>query len=142
MAVWSELCITGRMRLGQTLMLITTLGGTLEAQIPDFTPPTPLIAALMHNDTEEAKRLLAKGADPNEGRLLGFSPAFLSVIYQNKAIFDAILAKGVDLQERDPSGATLLMWAAFNDKGSPEIVEELLRRGLDPKDTNKAVKPR
>jgi hypothetical protein len=119
-------------------MLITILGGTLEAQIPDFTPPTPLIAALMHNNTEEAKRLLAKGADPNEGRLLGFSPVFLSVIYQNKAIFDAILAKGVDLQERDPSGATLLMWAAYNDKGTPEIVEELLERGLDPNATNKA----
>jgi len=120
-------------------MLITTiLGGTLEAQIPDFTPPTPLIAALMHNDTEEAKNLLAKGADPNEGRLLVFSPVFLSVIYQNKAVFDAIAAKGVDLQERDPSGATLLMWAAYNDKGNTEIVEELLRRGLDPNATNKA----
>jgi hypothetical protein len=125
-------------QLGQTLMLITVLGGTLEAQIPDFTPPTPLIAALMHNDTEEAKNLLAKGADPNEGRLLVFSPVFLSVIYQNKAIFDAIAAKGVDLQERDPSGATLLMWAAYNDKGNTEIVEELLRRGLDPNATNKA----
>jgi len=125
-------------QLGQTLMLITLLGGTLEGQIPDFTPPTPLIAALMHNDTQEANSLLAKGADPNEGRLLGFSPVFLSVIYQNKAIFDAILARGVDLQERDPSGATLLMWAAYNDKGNPEIVEELLKRGLDPNATNKA----
>jgi hypothetical protein len=125
-------------QVGQTLMLITILGGTLNGQIPDFTPPTPLIAALMHNDSEEAKRLLAKGADPNEGRLLGFSPVFLSVIYQNKAIFDAILAKGVDVQERDPWGSSLLMWAAFNDKGDPAIVEELLRRGLDPNSTNKA----
>jgi len=123
-------------------MLMTILAGTLNAQIPDFTPPTPLIAALMHNDTMEAKHLLEKGADPNEGRLLGFSPVFLSVIYQNKAIFDAIVAKSaakrVDLQERDPWGSTLLMWAAFNDKGNPEIVEELLERGLDPNATNKA----
>src|SRR5882724_1138317 len=125
-------------KLGQTSMLMTILGGTLNAQIPDFTPPTPLIAALMHNDTMEAKHLLEKGADPNEGRLLGFSPVFLSVIYQNKAVFDAIVAKRVDLQERDPWGSTLLMWAAFNDKGNPEIVEELLERGLDPNATNKA----
>jgi ankyrin repeat protein len=30
------------------------------------------------------------------------------------------------------------MWAAFNEKGDTEIVEELLRRGLDPNATNKA----
>ena len=69
---------------------------------------TPLIGALIHNDTAEAQRLLAKGADPNEGQLVGFSPIFLSLIFENKTIFHAIAAKGVDLQQRDPSGSTLL----------------------------------
>lgn len=125
-------------QIGQTLILALALGGTVKAQIPDFTPQTPLIGAIMHNDTAEAKQLLAKGADPNQGGLMGFSPVFLSMIYQNKTIFRQMMAKGIDIQQRDRSGSTLLMWAAANDKGDPEMVEELLRLGLDPNATNKA----
>ena len=33
----------------------------LRAQIPDFTPQTPLLGALLHNDIALAKRLLAEG---------------------------------------------------------------------------------
>lgn len=120
------------------MILALALGGVVKAQIPDFTPATPLIGALIHNETADAKQLLANGADPNEGRLLGFTPIFLSLIYQNKAVFRAMVDKGAKLQERDPSGSTLLMWAASNDKGDPELVEELLRLGLDPGATNKA----
>jgi hypothetical protein len=39
----------------------------LQAQIPDFTPQTPLIGALLHNDATEAVRLLRQGADPKGG---------------------------------------------------------------------------
>ena len=56
------------------LALIITVCGLsigLQAQIPDFTPQTPLIGALLHNDTDGAKRLLDAGADPNEGRFIG-----------------------------------------------------------------------
>jgi hypothetical protein len=119
-------------------MLAVVLAGAAQAQIPNFTPPTPLIGAIMHDDTAEAKRLLAAGADPNEGRLIGFSPVFLALIHQNQDIFHALQAKGAKLDERDPSGSTLLMWAAFNDKGDPAIVEELLQLGMDPGAANKA----
>lgn len=121
-----------------SLTLALAVVGAVQAQIPDFTPPTALIGALMHDDTAEVKRLLANGADPNEGKMLGFSPVFLSLVHQNKDAFHALVAKGAKLQERDASGSTLLMWAAFNDKGDAEIVEELLRLGLDPNAKNKA----
>ena len=120
-----------------TLILALAVAGAIKAQIPDFTPPTPLIGALMHDDAAEVKRLLAKGADPNEGRLLGFPPVFLSLVHQNKDAFRALVAKGAKVEERDPSGSTLLMWAAFNDKGDAEMVEELLKLGLDPNAANK-----
>jgi hypothetical protein len=123
--------------IAQTSMLALLLAGAAEAQIPNFTPPTPLIGAVMHDDTAEAKRLLANGADPNEGRLIGFSPVFLSVIHHNKDIFHALRANGAKLDEKDPSGSTLLMWAAYNDQGDAEIVDELLKLGMDPNVTNK-----
>jgi hypothetical protein len=67
--------------LGKTLILALGLGWVVKAQIPDFTPPTPLLGAVLHNDTMEAQRLLSNGADPNEGQLIGFPPAFLALIY-------------------------------------------------------------
>ena len=57
-----------------TLIAIGGLTGALQAQVPDFTPQTPLIGALLHHDTRTATRLLDEGADPNEGRFVGFSP--------------------------------------------------------------------
>jgi ankyrin repeat protein len=88
------------------------------AQVPDFTPPTPLLGAVLHNNTTEAKRLLAGGADPNQGRRIG-SPA----------TFQALVEKGADVQARDGSGSTALMWVAFNEVGGPTLVEELPRLG-------------
>jgi len=54
-------------------MVITAcaLSATLGAQVPDFTPQTPLIGALLHDDRTAAKRLLDSGADPNEGQFFG-----------------------------------------------------------------------
>jgi ankyrin repeat protein len=91
------------------------------AQFPDFTPPTPLFGAVLHNNTTEARRLLPKGADPNQGRMFG-SPA----------PFQALVEIGADIQARDGSGSTALMWAAFNEVGDPTLVEEPLRLGADP----------
>jgi len=91
------------------------------AQVPDFTPPSPLLGAVLRNNPTEAKRLLAEGADPNQGRMIG-SPA----------TFQALVEEGADVQARDGSGSTALMWAAFNEVGNPTLVEELPRLGADP----------
>src|SRR5437868_12166837 len=120
------------------LIIAFGLAGMLVGQVPDFTPPTPLIGAVMHNNTQEAKRLLSAGADPNEARLVGFPAIFFPVAFRNVELFQAMVAKGADVQARDASGSTALMWAAFNEAGDPTLVEELLRLGLDPNAKNEA----
>src|SRR5262245_37266448 len=103
-----------RMKMGCALILILALAVLLPAQIPDFTPPTPLLGALLHNDTAQAKQLLAAGADPNEARFQGFPPVFLAVMHQNLDLLRAMVEKGADVGARDMTGSTTLMWAAFN----------------------------
>ena len=45
-------------------------------------------------------------------------------------------AKGADIKVKDKTGSNLLMWAASDESGRGELVEELLRLGLDPSDTD------
>jgi len=119
-------------------VLAVGLAGLAAAQVPDFTPPTRLVGAVMHNNTQEAMRLLNAGADPNEARLVGFPAIFFPVVFRNNELFRAMVEKGADVQARDASGSTALMWAAFNETGDPTMVEELLRLGLDPNAKNDA----
>jgi hypothetical protein len=114
------------------------LSATLDAQVPDFTPATPLIGALLHNDAAKAKRLLERGADPNEGGFVGMPPLFLAIQRQNLELVRVMAAHGADLGVRDRSGSTALMWAAFNETGDSALVQELLRLGADPSDANQA----
>src|SRR5262245_30751742 len=94
------------------LLLIVTAcvwSASANAQVPDFTPQTPLIGALLHDDSAEAKRLLAGGADPNEGRFIGMSPVLLAILRQDLELVRLMAAKGADLNFRDRSGSTMLM---------------------------------
>jgi ankyrin repeat protein len=110
----------------------------LAAQGPDLVPPTPLFRAVLHNQTSDAMRLLADGADPNETRMLGFPAIFFPVTFRNVEVFHAMVGRGADVQARDASGSTALMWAALNEAGDPTLVEELLRLGVDPEIRNQA----
>ncbi|MDX2179568.1 MAG: ankyrin repeat domain-containing protein [Bryobacteraceae bacterium] len=109
----------------------------LSAQGPNFTPPNPLYAAAMRNDTAEVKRLLTAGANPNEGRLIGMPPLFFAVFHHNLELVRAMIERGADLHATDGAGSSVLMWAAASEKTTPEIVEELLKRGADPQVRNK-----
>jgi len=66
-----------------TIITFLILATGVHAQIPDFTPPTALLGALMHNDATAARTLLQSGADPNEGRFAGMPPVFLAIARQN-----------------------------------------------------------
>jgi hypothetical protein len=127
-----------RARLIRAFVLALGVLAGVRAQVPDFTPKTPLLGALLHNDAAEAKRLLAEGADPNQGRFVGIAPVFLAVIRQDRELLRAMAASKVDLAQRDPAGNTALMWAAFNEAGDAKMVEELLVLGADPNAVNKA----
>jgi squalene-hopene cyclase-like protein/ankyrin repeat protein len=121
-------------------ILLATFGAAalLSAQIPDFTPPTPLFGALLRGDVAEAKRLLASGADPNEGRFLGAPPLLLALMRKDTAIAQAMIAKGADVKALDGGGSSTLMWAATSEVDDSSMVEELLRRGVDPNLANKS----
>lgn len=126
------------MKIVSMLLTACALSATASAQVPDFTPQTPLIGALLHDDSAEATRLLRAGADPNEGQFYGMSPMLLAVLRQDLELVRLLTAKGADLNVTDRSGSTALMWAAFTETGDAALVEELLKRGADPTATNKA----
>jgi hypothetical protein len=121
-------------------IVFATLGVTLSlpGQIPDFTPPTPLFAAVLRNDTAEAKRLLDAGANPNEARFFGSPAIFFALMHNNPEMLRVMIEKGADVKALDRSGATTLMWAAGNEAADPEIVNELLKHGVDANAKNKA----
>jgi len=76
----------------------------LYAQLPDFTPPTPLLRAILRNDVAGVKRLLSEGADPNEARFAGFPPIFFPVMSQNAEMFHLMLENGADVRLHDHKG--------------------------------------
>ena len=113
-------------------------GLTMQAQLPDFTPASPLIGALMHNDTAEAKRLLANGADPNAGKFVNAPPIFLAVNRGDVGLVRLMVEKGAKVKDVDGNGATTLMWAAGNETGDTSMVEYLIQQGVDPNAANKS----
>ena len=126
------------MKICSIVLTSCALAATAGAQVPDFTPKTALIGALLHNDRAEAKRLLDAGADPNEGRFADMPPVVLAIMRQDVELVRLMRAKGADLDVRDHSGSTALMWAAFNETGDAAMVEEILRFGADPAAANLA----
>src|SRR4051812_17670920 len=126
------------MKVKRTLAIFFGAALWASAQLPDFTPPTPLIGAAMRNDTAEVKRLLNGGADPNEGRFVGGgTPIFFALMQRNHEMAKAMIAKGADVKETDGLGSTTLMWAAYDEAADPAIVEKLIAMGVDPNAKNK-----
>jgi ankyrin repeat protein len=108
------------------------------AQVPNFTPPTPLIGAALTNNTDAVRKLLDAGAEPNEGRFIGGrTPIFFAMMHKNRDMADAMIAKGADVNAADESGSTPLMWAANDETGDPALVNRLLALGADPNVKNK-----
>lgn len=110
------------MRVFASIIIAAAIASAASAQVPDFTPQTPLIGALLHDDAAEAERLLKGGADPNEGVFFGLPPVILAVVRQNPELVRMMAARGANLDTRDRTGATALMWAAFNETDDAGIV--------------------
>ena len=72
------------MKFVRVTLTATVAALCLTAQIPDFTPPTPLFGAISRSDAAEVKRLLAAGANPNEAHFIGaeVKPADGTVVHR------------------------------------------------------------
>jgi len=109
------------------------------AQIPDFTPPSPIIGAAIGNNAEAVRRLLDSGINPNDARFIGGRTAiFFAVMHGNSQMIDALLAKGANVNQTDDSGSTPLMWAAYDENADPAILNHLIAKGADVNLKNKA----
>jgi hypothetical protein len=129
------------MRVCFSLLTVALFGAIslVRAQVPDFTPPTPLLGAIMRQDVAEVKRLLDSGADPNQGRFFGgTTPLLLAIAQHQHEVALQLLEKGADPKAVDAGGSTALMWASTTETGELSIVKELLRRGADPNLPNKS----
>src|SRR5215203_3342433 len=110
------------------IALLTRL--VLPGQIPDFKPPTPLLGAVLKNDTQAVKQLLESGADPNEGRFFGSPALVIAIINSNAQAVRAMLARGADPNITDRHGSTTLMWAVGAESPDVTLVDELLKRAV------------
>ena len=74
-------------------------------------------------------RLLAAGADPNKGLLLGETPVMSASRTGSAEVVKALLARGADPNVKVPCGQTALMWAVAEHHA--EVVAALLQGGAD-----------
>lgn len=125
------------MRFRHAFLPVLVCGYQLAAQVPDFTPPTPLFGAILRDNAAETKRLLDSGSNPNENRFLGESPLTVAVMQRNLASVQNLLAKGALPNDVDGAGSTPLMWAATDETGNPAIVKALLSAGAEVNTKNK-----
>src|ERR1041385_5759142 len=77
---------------------------SLSAQFPEFKPSTPLLGAALTNNVPEVKRLLAAGANPNEGAFFGAPPIFLGLFNHNNELVKLMVEKGANVNAVDASG--------------------------------------
>jgi len=117
-------------RLLLFILLLTSVTSAA-AQTPQLHEPrdargrTALLTAVHNNDIEEARRLIASGANVNAQDDLLDTPFLYAAAEGRLEILRMTLAAGADLASRNRYGGTALIPAAHH--GHVEIVRELLK---------------
>jgi ankyrin repeat protein len=103
----------------------------------------PLAEAIESNNTQEASRLLAAGADVNARNDYGVTLLQYASAYKQKDLVEFLIAKGADINAKDNRGLTPLLWTfttSQNDRA--QIAELLIAKGADINaKTNEGVTP-
>ena len=90
---------------------------------------TPMMWAVVYKQQEVVAALLDYGTDPNlaSAEVKGLPPLLLAALAGNRPAVELLLARGADIERRNPQGGTALRSAA--DAGHIEIVKLLLDKG-------------
>ena len=102
-------------------------GGALEAR--DERGRTPLLLAVLRDDVQEAKRLVALGADPNAYDDRHDTPWLATGVTGSVAMLEALLPAGPDLTLRNRYGGVSVIPAS--ERGHIEYVRRVVQTGID-----------
>jgi ankyrin repeat protein len=83
-----------------------------EIDAPDKEGSTPLLVAVMQDQLDAARQLLAHGAKADAANRYRVTPLYVATLHGNTDMIAALLAASADPNGAAPSGETLLMTAA------------------------------
>jgi N-acyl-D-amino-acid deacylase len=93
---------------------------------------TPLMWAAYHNDVRMVRRLLERGADPNQSTYYG-NPLSHACWSNSFEAAEWLLEHGANINARDAvADFTPLHWAAGAESPCPQLVKLLVAHGADP----------
>ena len=95
----------------------------------EFSLDERLLAAARAGATDEIKRLIEFGADPNATDAAGRPALLLGAIDGRHESVETLLRLGARVEAADGDGNTALMWAS--EEGHESVAKILLRRGAD-----------
>jgi hypothetical protein len=117
--------------MDETLDAAITMGGAIVVTVPE----EPLLAAVLKEDIDEVKGLLARGADVNvvDGNL-NETALSQAVLRGNRELVKILLDAGAEVNEKNSSGLTALMYVGSDT--SVEVVRDMIAAGakVDLKD--------
>jgi ankyrin repeat protein len=98
---------------------------------------TPLHYAVVDGKLDEAKKLLAAGADASARDDNGWTPLHFAAQGWRVDFADLLLSSGAEIDAQDSHGNTPLGKAVFNSKGRGDLIALLRAHGADPTLENK-----
>src|SRR5262249_52528977 len=97
---------------------------------------TPLMLAVIHDQTAIIDLLIARNAGVNAQNGLGLTPLMFAAINNRASALQTLMARGANPNVRTRAGWTALTYAAW--RGHPGIVRVLLARGADARVIDRA----
>lgn len=102
-----------------------------KAESKDVYGNTPLINAVIDNNTTVVRRLLAQGADANGRGSGGRTPLMFAADGGHTGLLKLLLARGADVNARSDVGQTALIMSIYPERANKELVRVLLAAGAD-----------